>query len=36
MRVKQDLLVSLGYSALIVLLIKFGVLKPIEYYFPAK
>ena len=30
---KQDLLVSLGYTALIVLLIKFGVLKPIEYYF---
>jgi hypothetical protein len=27
------LLVSLGYTALIVLLIKFGVLKPIEYYF---
>jgi multisubunit Na+/H+ antiporter MnhG subunit len=30
---KKDLLVSLGYTALIVLLIKFGVLKPIEYYF---
>jgi hypothetical protein len=33
---KKDLLVSLGYTALIVLLIKFGVLKPIEYYFPGK
>jgi len=33
---KKDLLVSLGYTALIVLLIKFGVLKPIEYYFSGK
>ena len=33
---KKDLLVSLGYTALIVLLIKFGVLKPINYYFPGK
>ncbi|TAL04013.1 MAG: hypothetical protein EPO07_05470 [Verrucomicrobia bacterium] len=30
---KKDLLVSLGYTALIVVLIKLGVLKPIEGYF---
>jgi hypothetical protein len=30
---KKDLLVSLGYTVLIVALIKFGVLKPIEGYF---
>jgi hypothetical protein len=33
---KKDLLVSLAYTALIVLLIKFGVLKPIEDYFQVK
>ena len=30
---KRDLLVSLAYTALIVGLIKLGVLKPIEGYF---
>ena len=30
---RKDLLVSLAYTALIVLLIKLGVLKPIENYF---
>ena len=30
---KKDLLVSLAYTALIVILIKLGVLKPIENYF---
>lgn len=32
---KKQLLVSLGYTALIVALIKGGVLKPIQGYFPA-
>ena len=31
---KRDILISLGYTALIVLLIKLGVLKPFENYFP--
>jgi len=31
---RKDLLVSLGYTALIVVLLKLGVLKPIEGYFP--
>ncbi len=31
---KKDLLVSLAYTILIVVLIKLGVLKPIEAYFP--
>ena len=30
---KKDLLVSLGYTVLIVILIKLGILKPIESYF---
>lgn len=33
---KRDLLVSLAYTALIVLLLKFGVLKPIDAYFKSK
>ncbi len=33
---KKDLLVSLAYTVLIVLLIKLGVLKPIEDYFSRK
>jgi hypothetical protein len=33
---KRDILISLAYTALIVFLIKLGVLKPFEGYFPAK
>jgi len=32
---KKDLLVSLAYTVVIVVLIKFGVLKPIQAYFPT-
>lgn len=31
---KKDLLVSLGYTVVILVLIKLGVLKPIQAYFP--
>jgi hypothetical protein len=31
----KDILVSLAYTLLIVALIKFGVLKPFQYYFPG-
>lgn len=33
LQLKKDLLVSLAYTVLIVILIKLGVLKPIEGYF---
>ncbi len=32
---KKQVLISLGYTALIVVLIKFGVLKPVAAYFPS-
>jgi hypothetical protein len=32
----KDVVISLLYTALIVALIKFGVLKPFENYFPSK
>ena len=34
-RLKHDVLISLGYTALIASLIKLGVLKPIGEYFPG-
>jgi hypothetical protein len=32
----RDVAVSLGYTALIVILVKFGVIKPITEYLPGK
>jgi hypothetical protein len=32
----KDLAISLLYTLLIVALVKWGVLKPVQYYFPAK
>jgi hypothetical protein len=33
---RKDILISIAYTLLIIVLIKFGVLKPFEAYFPAR